>query len=138
MTMHSRKERSRMTRDRAGFTLIEIMLVVVILGILAGVGVVALKGRTAAAARAATRTTIQAYCQAINLFELDCGALPGSLQELVNDPGNGQWQGPYFPNGRLPQDAWGHEPSYSKTEKGYTVSSAGPDGQPGTADDLTN
>ena len=138
MTMHSRRERSRIARDRAGFTLIEIMLVVVILGILAGVGVVALKGRTAAATRAATRTTIQAYCSAINLFELDCGALPNSMQELVTDPGNGQWQGPYFPNGRLPLDGWGRELSYSKTEKGYTVSSAGPDGQSGSGDDLTN
>jgi len=132
------KNKRRTCNSRSGFTLVEIMLVVVIIGILASVAVVATKGKTKRAAIAATRQTIEAAGTAVDNFEVDCGVFPGSLQDLVTDPGFSGWQGPYFRSGKLPGDGWGNQLSYTKNEEGYKISSAGPDGQPGTGDDLTN
>jgi len=127
----------RTRRRRTGFTLVEIMLVVVILGILASVAVVNLGGRTKRASIAATRLTIQSTGDAIRHFEVDNGAYPDSLDQLLNDTGQPTWQGPYLEK-RLPLDAWGVGLSYSKSENSFVISSSGPDKQFGSADDITN
>lgn len=123
---------------RGGFTLVEILLVVAILGILSGVAVVSLRGRTKTANIAATRTSIQAIQTAIDVYETDNGVYPGSLQSLLTRGSENNWNGPYIRDGRMPKDAWGAEFQYSARENGYELKSAGPDGQMGTGDDLTN
>jgi general secretion pathway protein G len=124
--------------SRSGFTLVEILLVVAILGILAGVAVVSLKGRTKTASIQATRTSIQAIGTAIDTYEVDNGIYPQSLQNLLTKGNESNWNGPYMKDGRMPKDAWGTDFSYSLQGENYKLSSAGPDGQSGSADDITN
>ena len=124
--------------SRAGFTLVEILLVVAILGILAGVAVVSLKGRTKSASIQATRTSIQAIGTAIDTYEVDNGIYPQSLQSLLTKGNESNWNGPYIKDGKMPKDAWGTDFSYSLQGDTYKLSSAGPDGQSGSADDITN
>ena len=123
--------------SRAGFTLVEILLVVAILGILATVAVVRLGGQTKRASIAACRTSIQAIQTAADTYEVDNGIYPATLQALVTKGTENNWNGPYLRNG-VPKDQWGAEFQYSTRENGFEIRSAGPDGQMGTADDLTN
>jgi len=129
---------SKNKNSRAGFTLVEILLVVAILGILAGVAVVSLKGRTKSASIGATRASIQAIQTAIDTYEVDNGVYPQSLQNLLTKGSENNWNGPYIKDGHMPKDAWGNEFSYSVQGDSYKISSAGPDGQQGSADDITN
>lgn len=122
----------------AGFTLVEVLLVVAILGILAGVVVVNFGGKQKGAMIKATYASISAICLAIDLYEVDNGTFPPTLQGLVQSSGEPNWNGPYIKGG-LPVDAWGTAFSYAKVgEKGYEVRSAGPDRQTSSADDLTS
>lgn len=122
----------------AGFTLIEVLLVVAILGILAGVVVVNFSGKGKGARIKATRSSIAAICTAIDMYEVDTGRYPSSLQSLVSSDGSGNWQGPYL-RGGLPADSWGTPFGYTLSgDSGYKVSSAGPDLSSGTSDDITS
>jgi general secretion pathway protein G len=127
------------SRDRRqGFTLVEILLVVAILGILSGVAVVSLKGRTKTASISATRTSIKAIQTAIDTYEVDNGTYPPSLQSLLTKGSENNWNGPYIKDARTPKDAWGVEFGYSLKADSYEIRSAGPDAQMGSSDDLTN
>ncbi len=123
---------------KAGFTLVEILLVVAILGILSGVAVISLKGRTKSASISATRTSIKAIQTAIDTYEVDNGAYPASLQGLLTKTSENNWNGPYLKDGRTPKDAWGTEFGYSLKGDSYEIRSAGPDTQMGSSDDITN
>lgn len=99
-------------RSREGFTLIEILLVVVIIGILAALGVPKLTGHMERARVNAARSDISAISSAISMYELDNGKFPKSLQNLMQDPGNTMnWRGPYMENG-MPDDPWGKPYQY--------------------------
>lgn len=126
------------TSRKSGFTLVEILLVVAILGILAGVAVIGVRGRTDKANKAACRTSIQAIRTAIDAYDVDNGTYPPSLQSLVTRDSAPNWSGPYIQEPRMLKDPWGHDFQYSPREDGCEVRSAGPDGQMGSADDLTN
>ena len=129
------EKRDREERRRAGFTLIEVMLVVIILGILATVVAVSFKGRTATAKINATRTSIKNVCTAIDLYELEVGKLPGSLVDLTKPIG----ETPPPIKGGVPKDLWGVELQYTPKGKfDYELRSAGPDAQMGSEDDITN
>jgi general secretion pathway protein G len=96
-----------------GFTLVELMLVMLILAILAGIVMFPLAGRRKTAMDAAAKADIARIDTALDMFEVDCGRFPTGdegLQALVAMPGNvpeGRWQGPYVKKG-LPQDPWGN------------------------------
>lgn len=127
------------SRDaRAGFTLVEILLVVAILGILAGVAVVSVSGKTKKANIAATRTSIAAILTAVDMYEVDNGGYPAGLQNLITRGSENNWNGPYLRDGRLPKDAWGNDYQYAAKENGVEIRSGGPDNQIGTQDDITN
>ncbi len=131
------KERKR--NMAGGFTLIELLLVVAILSILATVVVVSLSGRREEAMVSATRAEIQAIGTALDLYEVDTGKYPSSLDSLIKDDGSMNWNGPYFKQERLPVDPWGNGYRYKKeSSRRYEIVSAGPDGNFGTEDDLTN
>jgi general secretion pathway protein G len=122
---------------RSAFTLIEVLLVVAILGILAAIVVVSVGGRREEAMIQATRASIANVCAAIDLYEVDTGRYPPSLDSLVQNDGAPNWHGPYVKGG-APADAWGTTLNYSTAGKTYKVSSAGPDQAHGGGDDLSN
>lgn len=139
MTANSNAIKIASHAGRAGFTLVEIMLVVVIIGMLAGVAVVGVAGRAKRAAIMATRQTIAATGTALDAFEVDNGVFPNSLNELVQSTGMETWQGPYIRDGKVPTDAWNQPIQYSKTgDTTYKLVSGGPDKQIGGSDDITN
>ena len=134
-------------RTVRGFTLVELMLVVVIIGVLAAMVVPRLAGRTEQAKIARAKSDIATIGLALDLYELDAGQYPAALQELVakeppatlSDEMKAKWNGPYLKKG-LPKDPWGRPYDYKKESQhnqDYDLSSLGPDGQPGN-DDITN
>ena len=123
--------------SQSGFTLIEVLLVVAILGILAGVVVVNFSGKGKGARIKATRTSIAAIATAIDMYEVDTGRFPSSLDGLVKSDGSANWSGPYL-RGNVPMDSWGTPFSYSTEANGYKIVSGGPDASVGGADDITS
>jgi len=129
---------------RRGFTLIELLVVIVILAILAAVVIQRVTHRTEDARISKAMTDARALDEAIETYKLDTGTYPtadeGLEVLLVKGAGpTGKGAGPYLKNG-LPKDPWGNPYIYRNPgERGdFDVFSAGPDGQPGTADDIGN
>ena len=131
------REKEHHQCGRGGFTLIEVLLVVTILGILAAIVVAKYAGRGEDARIAATRASIAVIAGAIDVYEVDTGRYPPSLQSLVSDDGAPNWHGEYIRNG-LPVDAWGTAFQYALVGKSFKITSAGPDKNFGSADDITN
>ncbi len=125
------------TNAKSGFTLIEVLLVVVIIGILAAVAIPRLGGRVQQAEIARARSDIAAIGMALRMYELDMGQYPQSLSALVNNPGGTRWQGPYLESGDVPSDPWGREYIYTRTDNHYRLRSLGPDGTEGSGE-ITN
>ena len=122
--------------EREGFTLDELMLVVVILGILASVVVVGFTGHTKKASIAATRTSIGNIGVAIDAYEIEAGRFPTDLKQLTLAT---QDRGPLIQSANI-SDSWGTEFQYNPNKGSfqYEIRSAGPDMQFGTEDDITN
>ncbi|MBI2885565.1 MAG: type II secretion system major pseudopilin GspG [Candidatus Omnitrophica bacterium] len=130
-----------------GFTLVELMLVVVIIGVLAAMVVPRMAGRTEQAKTARAASDLAAIGLALDLYELDTGAYPSRLDPLIardapselDEETRGRWRGPYLKRG-LPNDPWGRPYLYQRESQhgqDYDLSSLGPDGQPGR-DDVAN
>ncbi len=124
-----------------GFTLIELMVVIVILGILAGLIIPRIMGRPEEARRMKARVQIESIETALKLYKLDNGNYPTTeqgLQALVEPPSVGQlakaWRkGGYLEKGKVPKDPWKNEYVYLSpgVYDDYDLSSYGPDGEPG-------
>ena len=124
---------------REGFTLIEIMVVIVILGLLAAVVVPKLVGRTEEAKRTQARVQMKNIEQALELFKLDNGFYPETEQgiaALVTAPATGRIpknfrQGGYLD--RVPEDPWGAPYVYVSpgSTGSYDLLTYGADGAPG-------
>jgi general secretion pathway protein G len=136
-----------MSRDRLtdrGFTLIELMVVIVILGILAGLIVPRIMGRPEEARRMKARVQIESIETALKLYKLDNGYYPTTeqgLQALVEPPAVGQlpraWrEGGYLEKGKVPKDPWDNEYVYlcPGIHGDFDVVSYGADGEPGGED----
>lgn len=121
-----------MMRGASGFTLIEMMLVVIIIGILASMVVPSFVGRAREARIKAAEGDISNLGTALELFELEQGAFPSSLGELLTSDKK------YLRQTQVPVDPWGNAYTYSNMGDSYTLSSAGPDGVAGTGDDITS
>lgn len=122
---------NKRNRRKSGFTLIEIMLVVVIIAIMAGVALPKLTGHTQKARITKTEQTIDTLGMAIRMFEMDMGRYPRSLEELVSGSGE-NWNGPYLEKTKLPKDPWGKDFIYSApgshNRHSFDLSSSGPEG----------
>lgn len=125
-----------------GFTLVEIMLVVAIIGILAALVIPKIAGKSEEARETAAQADIKGGIKtALDEFNVDTGFYPQSLQDLIQKPRNARvWHGPYLD--QLPMDPWNNAYLYSYPGKhnagGYDLWSAGPDGKSGDQDDIGN
>ena len=136
-----RESKRNIRRAREGFTLIEVLLVVVIIGILAAVAVPRLGGRVGQAKESKAKSDIKSIGLALRMYEVDNGNYPSSLQGLLVKSGNSDnWRGPYLESG-LPDDPWGTPYTYqypgSKNSHSYDLSSMGADGV-SSGDDISN
>ncbi|MEM6407165.1 MAG: type II secretion system major pseudopilin GspG [Pseudomonadota bacterium] len=132
-----RSIRSRSSRRRAatrGFSLVEMLVVVAIVGLLVGlVGPAAMKQLQSSRVNA-TAAQIDQLRAAIDIYQIDTGRLPTEdtgLTALVANPGTPGWNGPYLRDGELPVDAWGGAFIYRFDGDQVRVISLGADGQPG-------
>lgn len=127
-------------KNENGFTFVEIMLVVVIIGILASMILPRLGGRSEEARRAVASADINAgIATALETFELDNGQYPDKLDDLITKPSYAtNWNGPYLK--RKPIDPWKREYIYKPTadKKDYELLSYGKDGVAGGGDDISN
>ena len=133
-----------MRNRKQGFTLIELMLVVIIIGALVAMVMPRFVGRGEQAKAAAARADIQAnIATALKLYELDNGNFPATeegLSALMGKPSSaGNWNGPYIE--RKPVDPWGREYKYKcpgeHRQADYDLYSLGKDGIE-SADDVKN
>ncbi|MCW3097407.1 MAG: ral secretion pathway protein [Chthonomonadaceae bacterium] len=120
-------------RARGGFTLIELVVVIVILAILAAVIVPRFFGRTDDAKISSALTTIKSLDDSVALYNADTGSFPPTLDGLISNPQVKGWNGPYLKNqSTVPLDPWGHPYAYKvpgDAGRDYDIVSQGPDGK---------
>jgi general secretion pathway protein G len=133
-------------RARDAFTLVELLLVLVILGVLAAIVLPRFSGVSERSRVTAAQTQLSTFKTSLDSFEVDMGHYPkgkSGLLDLIQQPRDAQnWHGPYLQSDSIPKDPWGndyiyecpgrHNPSF------YDLSSAGPDSRAGNDDDVCN
>lgn len=131
---------------RAAFTLVELILVMTILAILAGIVIPKMTGRTEQARITRAKTEIANMSTALGAYEVDTGGYPkgrSGLQALLQKQGSVQnWHGPYLETAAIPLDPWNNAYIYECPGKhnpaGFDLMSMGPDGRVGGDDDICN
>ncbi len=123
-------------RDRGGgFTLVELLVVLVILGLVMGLAGPRVLGYLSSSRERTAKLQIESFASALDLFFLDNGRYPSTsegLQALVQRPASSEsWSGPYLKQGTVPNDPWGRPYEYRVPGKTapYAITSLGPDGQ---------
>lgn len=139
--MHKRRQPEVGLVLEGGFTLLEILVVVVIIGILAAFVAPSVFTRVGQAEAVAAKAQLQILITALNMYRADNGSFPTAEQGLAalrqaptTPPVPANWNGPYLEND-VPKDPWGREyvyksPGEHNPEK-FDLSSLGKDGQPG-------
>lgn len=123
------KLRKKFSRTK-GFTLMEILLVVIIIGLLASLIFPNLMGRFERSKEEIAKAQVELLSSAVQAFILDVGRCPKNLQELIqsDDP---KWRGPYLSKREIPKDPWDREYQYKcPGEHGpFDLYSLGPNGK---------
>jgi general secretion pathway protein G len=121
-------------KPQQGFSLMELLIVMVILGMLAAVVGPTLWNKLGGAQRDTAKTQISNIEVALDSYRLDMFKYPSSLEDLItNTSSDSKWQGPYLRKG-LPKDPWGNEYQYRKPGRegrDFDLYSYGADGQEG-------
>lgn len=128
----------RVKTDQCGFTLIEILIVVAIIGLIAALIGPNLMGRLESSKEEIAKAQVEMLSSAVQSFMLDLKRFPNTLDELVNSP-DPLWRGPYLSKQRLPKDPWGRDYQYKcPGDHGpFDLYSLGPEGTLGDKS-LTN
>jgi len=119
--------------DQRGFTLVELLLVLVILALIAAVILPSIVGQAEGAKVKATATQISRISMAVETFYLDTGNTPDSLEQLVKEPGSATgWNGPYIKSSLL-KDPWNRDYQFRNPGQhgDFDIYSFGADGQQG-------
>jgi general secretion pathway protein G len=102
-------------KNQKGFSLIELLIVMVILGLLASLVGPRMFGKLGSAKQNTAKTQVEMLMTALDAYRLDMGQYPsqqdGGFEALVKNPGNEKWGGPYLAKG-VPLDPWGNSYNY--------------------------
>ena len=131
-----KKSRERRIR-RNHFTLIEIMIVVVIIAMLAALVGPNILGNLDKAKAKSTKAQLVNLKNAVQQYYMDVSSYPTSLQELITNPGNDKWNGPYLEAKNLPKDGWDNDFVYTvpgADNMPFDIDSLGADKQSGGTD----
>ena len=143
--MHAQR---RIGNPQSGLTLIEILVVIIVLGLLAGLVAPRIIGRVSEARTATARTQIELLSVALDNYRLDNGSYPTTEQGLaalrtrpVSEPQPRNWRGPYLRK-EVPNDPWDRPYIYRSpgdvNTGSYDLLTHGRDGQPGGEDEDTD
>jgi len=138
----TRKQRKRYVRY--GFTMVELMAMLIIIGLLATLVVTKVASKIDDARKITTKANLKILHSAVNQFKMDTTRYPTEelgLLELVEQPTDVTiWEpGGYLETTEVPPDGWGNEFKYElfpESGKQFAIRSLGPDGEEGTEDDL--
>ena len=127
---------------QAGFTLLEVLVVIAILGLLIGLVAPAVLRQLSSARVSVAKQSIESLGGVLDLYRLDAGSYPTNeqgLEALVTRPTAGSgWNGPYVKGDKLPVDAWNHAYIYrnpwTRSGHDYDLCSLGPGGQVGATE----
>lgn len=125
----------RKRRKSSGFTLVELLVVLAILGMLAALVGPQVLNQLGGAKSKSSAIQIRDFEQALELYKLDVGRFPSSnegLNALVRQPSSAKgWNGPYLKKDEVPMDPWGNPYQYRMSGSTIDISSYGADGRQG-------
>lgn len=130
--------------NRYGFTMVELMAVLIILGLLATLVVTKVASKIDQAREKTTKANLKMLHSAVNMFKMDSARYPTEdegLTALIQQPSDvTNWEpGGYLETTEIPKDGWGHDfvyEAYPENDLPFAIRSWGPDGEPDTDDDL--
>ena len=132
------RHRKAARKNRSGFTLMEVMLVLVIIAAIAGIAVVNIGGVRVQAFNRTAKAEISNFKSLIATYDLNVGSLPSTLEALYEQPSDladpTKWS--RVSRDPIKPDPWGRPYEYKVNGTEFEIRSLGPDGQSGTDDDI--
>ena len=122
---------------RRGFTLLELLLVLVILVVIAGFGIQAFSGVRDKAKIKTAQIELGILSQSLKRYEMMMNALPSTLDALSNKPSDADTEWVKMLDKPITKDPWGNPYEYTINGSEFVLKSMGPDRQTGTADDIS-